>query len=351
MAQSIDATAAAAAIAEATASSTNAKRKMDDEADADTVAKAARPSDAPEVSAGQVVAASNAVVEAAKAESLEESKLAVFTMCNTGADNRLSASPETDGIVAIGLLYGRAPKVSTTAPAVADAGEMTHTVLHYTTQALEETQRYEQAGCVFHKCENEVEMIKMFKAIWDQQDADVIVGHQLMLFDLWYIIRRATHLGIDGINTLGKNLAAVNPDDIPPATLIAGAGGASSYPIATHASKRALKPVVTRFGTMAAPPPAAPTFNRRIEIPGRKVDDVWERLQGRFSLKDYGIRTLTTNFLTKDKEADTPLFVPKVRLCGVCACVLLVVHRFCWSVVATYHSLTHSPTPALHCPN
>ena len=224
-----------------------------------------------------------------------ESAVAVFVLTSGLHEAaRLASNPTKDPIAAVALAHQMADKDQPKSPEVGEI--VTHVFYHgdFTPQAMESNGDGGAADAIaFVRCADETDMLVQWKAKWDQWNPAVIVGHQVQLFDLWYLISRAAELDLPSLATLGRKGAAVSVDKTHANDVLAGAGGAYSYPVQTYSAKRAAGQGQLQHQQALA----ATTFNRRLDVPGRAVDDVWERVQGRFTLKAYDVRTLTKNFL------------------------------------------------------
>lgn len=248
-----------------------------------------------------------------------ESVVGVFAMCMCSANNRLNALPAKDPIMALSIVHCRQPKIRPPIAVVNNLSNVTHTVLfHGTSQPARPVTKLTQ-GTIFQRCTSELEMLYEWKLLWDAYNPDVVVGHQIKLFDLWYIIKRGELLKVPNIALLGKNGVLTVVGDQPPTTIIAGEGGSCSYPITSRASKRkvsdtALKTGMRDLGVGATQVSlsSTPQFSRRLDIAGRRINDIWETLQGRFSLKSYEMRLVATNFLVKQDDSNLPEFQPNV---------------------------------------
>lgn len=272
------------------------KRKVDDSGTPQGSVKVARKTDALGGDANQSASVDNDTEVAAS----------LYAMCDGGEVERLACDPFKDPLIAIAMCVHHAQKDQP--PSRDNLGNVSAKVWYYGDSC--NTDEFTGLASVdlttaFTQCESELDMLVAWKKFFDEVDPAVIVGHQVQVFDLWYIVSRGTHLGLPAIATLESAGTPVVLDRVLPAEILAGAGGSSSYPVSTFQSKRA-NVANAVAGSVDAP---RVTFNRRLELQGRTVDDIWERAQGRFTLRAYDMRSLTTNFVAKNGDP----VVPEVR--------------------------------------
>jgi DNA polymerase elongation subunit (family B) len=56
------------------------------------------------------------------------------------------------------------------------------------------TGQYSGTNCIYHQCENEVELLNTFLNVWNEKEPDIVTGWNCKYFDIEYIIRRCAIL-------------------------------------------------------------------------------------------------------------------------------------------------------------